>query len=111
MTKKQAARIASLLPNGKPKKVRCYDNGGRTADRFTVVFSGHWRGKTIGWTSLLHMSSAPYHPQGVGIHDQVQGTPDHPRYSHLGKKISFDALPADCQKAVLEDYKVLWDLT
>ena len=30
-------RKENLLPQGTPRYVRCYDNGGETADRYTVV--------------------------------------------------------------------------
>ena len=111
MTKKQQARLASLLPGGKPKHVRIYDNGGRTADRYTVVFCGNYKGRPVGWTLMLHMNSKVGRPgYGISGHQEVRGVPDHPRYSHLGKKISFDDLPELCQQATLEDYKDLWRL-
>ena len=103
-------RTASLLPNGIPKYVRCYDNGGETADRFTVVFTGRYTHKTGGDFIYLSMSGAPFHPQGVGQHGSDRKQIDRPAYSHLGKKIKFQDLPDDCRKLVLSDYKDLWDL-
>jgi len=113
MTKKQAERIKNLLPNGIPKHIRVYDNGGETADRFMVVFTGRYGHKTGKNTWILTMSAAPFSPQGVGIHSTMpyNQRPDVPTYSHLGKKIKFTNLPEDCQKCVLQDYKYLWDLT
>jgi hypothetical protein len=75
------------------------ENGG--ADRYTVYYKG--RG-TLDHTSrgtlraCLGMSDNPFHPQGVGMHGT--GQPG----KHNGKRITFDQLPADCQKAVE------WDL-
>lgn len=109
-TKRQQKRTASLLPDGKPRWVRCYDNGGRTADRYIVVFTGRYGHLTGGETWVLCMSGAPFHPQGIGMHAPMQGRPDTPTYGHLGKRISFDALPADCQRLALNDYCYLWDL-
>ena len=113
MMKKQERRIESFLPEGKPKFVRIYDNGGETADRFTVVFTGRYGHKTGNETWIIGMCEAPYSPQGVCLHSPLpyNERPDFPTYGHLGKKIKFDDLPKDCQKVVLEDYKYLWDLS
>lgn len=125
MTSKQTKRIASLLPNGKPKCIRCYDNGGVDAkggsiDRYTVVFTGNYRKKTGGEFVYLGMNAAPFHPQGVGMHGSSQqqidvvngswGGPAIGRSCHLGKRIAFDDLPPDCQRLVMSDYNDLWDL-
>lgn len=92
------------LVSGKP--IRCYDDGGQCADRFTVVFMNR---KDYGYTAdyirrtgrdfypCLGMSSAPFHPQGIGQHSEAMVG------KHLGKRIAFAQLPEDCQKAVLQD--------
>ena len=110
MTKKQERRLQSLLPNGKPKYVRVYDNQGETIDRYTVVFTGRYGHKTGGETWVLGMNCAPFHPQGFGQHCPCTNRPDYPTYGHLGKKIKFEDLPKDCQTLVLNDYRDLWDL-
>jgi hypothetical protein len=120
MNKKAQARFESLLPKGIPRYVRCYDNG-ESGDRYTVVFSK----KSVTqnrphYFMYLGMSGAPFHPQGVCQHGE---TPHWPcdakngkwppaigRKNHLGKRIAFADLPADCQKAVLNDYKDLWNI-
>lgn len=109
-TKRGRERVNALLPGGVPKKVRIYDNGGESSDRYTVVFTGNIPGKLLGWTFYLAMSGAPFHPQGVGLHCENFGPIDTPRYSHLGRKITFGDLPADCQRLVLQDYKDYWKL-
>jgi hypothetical protein len=43
-----ANRLLSLMPNGVPKYVRVYDNGGKSFDRYTVVFTGRYTHKTGG---------------------------------------------------------------
>ncbi len=43
---KQEVRKASLVPNGIPRYVRCYDNGGESFDRYTVVFTGLYTQRT-----------------------------------------------------------------
>lgn len=124
MTKMQQARQDRLLPNGIPRYVRCYDNGGKTCDRYTVVFSK----KSITesrpfWYAVLGMSGAPFHPQGVGLHSEYERLidtiakdggycwpPAIGKKNHLGKRIRFEDLPADCRELTLRDYKELWDL-
>jgi hypothetical protein len=57
------------------------------------------------------MSQYPYGPNGFYQHGETQYSPiDRPKYGHLGKKITFDELPEDCKKAVLDDYKEIWGL-
>lgn len=106
----QHERAARLLPGGKPRYVRVYDNGGESFDRYTVVFTGRYRHKTGGSFWYLGMSARPFHPQGFGQHGESDRQIDYPTYGHLGKKISFDGLPADCQRCVLQTYRDLWDL-
>ena len=114
---KKQERRNSLVPNGVPRYIRCYDNGGSekengTVDRYTVVYTGNYRGKTKGWHDYVGMSGAPFHPQGVGMHEQSEFQPvDRPSYGHLGKKIKFSDLPQDCQTLVLQDYLYFWDFT
>lgn len=111
MKNKLQERREKFMPNGIPKMVRIYDNGGETCDRYTVVFTGRYRRLTGGEFWVLGMSGAPYHPQGFCQHSFYNHQIDVPRYGHLGKKIKFTDLPKDCQRAVLEDYEYLWDLT
>jgi hypothetical protein len=94
------------LPNGEPRYVRCYDNGGETADRYTVVFTG--RRAKANYYPYLGMSAYPFHPQGIGQHGEGKYFVDWPTYGHLGKKIKFSELPEDCQKLVRSDYKAIW---
>lgn len=122
MNTKQIERINRLMPDGKPRYVRCYDNGGLdtkhgTFDRYTVVFTGKYMSIGIpkgirqpyGY-EYLGMSEHPFHPQGFGQHGEDTKPIDRPSYSHLGKKISFDQLPEDCKLAVLQDYKENWNI-
>lgn len=114
-------RTERLLPDGKPRYIHCYDNGGvekegGTIDRYTVVYtrtgrSGSNRDKKVnGWHQYVTMSSTPFYPQGVCLHSESQNPIDWPTYGHLGKKISFDRLPLDCQNVVMEDYMEIWGL-
>lgn len=118
MTKKEE-RKNRLLPDNKPRWVRCYDNENESLDRYTVVFTGRYTHKTEKQHIYLSMDDSPFHPQGIGQHgespyqiDALDGKwpPAIGRKNHLGKRIKFEDLPADCRKCVLQDYKYLWDL-
>ena len=128
MTKAQQARVTRLLPDGRPRWVRIYDNGGPDAvdgsiDRYTVVYTGRYRccaDKTCrAHSQYVGMSGSPYHPQGMCMHgespqpiDSLSGQwpPAIGRRNHLGKRIRFEELPADCQRVVISDYRELWGI-
>lgn len=103
-------RTERLLPEGKPRYIRCYDYGEQEVDRYTVVYTGRWAGKLPGQCYFVGMSAYPFHPQGYGQHGESDSMIDRPTYGHLGKKIKFDDLPADCQRLVMQDYVSLWDI-
>lgn len=109
-TRRTAERAARLLPRGEPRYVHCYDNGGKTADRYTVVFTGRYRHKTLGECLYLGASSEPFHPQGFGQHGSAPSAIDYPTYGHLGKKVAFTQLPEDVRKLATATYRDLWDL-
>jgi hypothetical protein len=120
MNTTKQARAKRLLPAGVPRYVRCYDNGGEPADRYTVVYTRvNHRGQRPSYP-YVGMSAAPFHPQGFGQHgesanapvDSLNGKwpPSIGRKNHLGTRIRFHDLPEDCRKLVLADYKELWNL-
>jgi hypothetical protein len=80
------------------KNIACYDNQGKTLDRYTVVFL-----KTGGRTKdgILYeargMNADPY--RGIGYWCTAR------RGRHLGKRIAFEDLPRPCQSCVLNDLK------
>lgn len=97
-----------------PRWVRVYDNGGETADRYTVVYTGR-RGGGI----YLGMNEHPTHPQGFGQHGEAPngGRIDAPRGGwapairrscHLGKRIPWTDLPEECQRVAFRTYRELW---
>lgn len=83
--------------------VRCYDYGEDQLDRYTVVFTGRYRHLTAREQCYRSMSSCPCHPQGVGMWGSASRDIDYPSYKHLGKKVSFDTLPEECQRVVMCD--------
>ena len=83
-------------PNG---VLGIYDNGGKTADRYTVVYDPYEvEGGLI--FPYLGMSAEPSHPQGFGQHGELTF-----RYTREPgeRTIDFAELPKDCQKAVTQD--------
>jgi len=111
-------RLKNIFPNETPRWIRCYDNGGETFDRYTVVFTGNYTHKTDRQHWYLGMSEFPCHPQGFGQHGESDRQIDvfngwavpMGRKCHLGKRIPFPELPEGCRKLVLQDYKYLWDI-
>lgn len=97
------------MPAGVPRYVRCYDNGGKTMDRYTVCFIGRNSGQRIDRNGhrvfqAVAMSAAPFHPQGFGQHCESYGSAGN------GRRIAFTDLPEDCQRLVLSDYREIWNL-
>lgn len=81
------------------KRVKCFDNGGESFDRYTVVFLKAEVFYNKYWVYLA-MSEHPCHPQGFGQHGELNSIKD---LSYLGKRIRFKDLPPDCQKLVLSE--------
>lgn len=77
------------------KELRIYDNGGKTVDRYTAVYMRE--PEHGGLFAALGMSADPFHPQGFGQHCTAKPG------RHLGKRVSFDDLPAACQRFVLQN--------
>lgn len=76
--------------------IEIYDAGDDVYDRYTVVYLNEPERKKDMF-ECVGMSEHPFHPQGFGQHSTAM------RGSHLGKVISFDQLPPDCQKLVRRD--------
>lgn len=77
--------------------LRIWDNGGKTADRYTLLPPRsrrawkEWRHDDGRWEGL-GSSEQPFHPQGFGQH--ISATPG----PHLGKRIHWNELPAEVQR-------------
>jgi hypothetical protein len=106
-------RKEKLMPRGIPKWIRCYDNGDRSFDRYTVIFTKaniYCRNNAEISCFYLAMSAHPYHPQGFGQHGESRFPIDSHGHKNIGKRITFKELPPDCQKLVRSDYIDLWNL-
>lgn len=115
------ARSLRLIPNGVPRWIRVYDNGGVTTDRYTIVFTG--RSDGTGRCQFVRCNSQPNHPQyGVWFRAEQRDVfdaegqwppPIGRRHKNpaIGLRIRFADLPEAVQKGVVEDYCALWDVT
>ena len=98
-TRFRPKRSARRWLEGAPEYVvACYDNRGRSADRYTVLFGGSlWEpdyarlnaecGNDPRRIQCLCMSDGPTHPQGVSIWTEALRGP------HLGRKVRWLDLP------------------
>lgn len=76
-------------------KLRIYDNGGRTVDRYTIIpprWAREYREHQPGQWLALAANESPFHPQGVGMH--VVAMPG----KHLGQRINWRELPDDVKR-------------
>jgi hypothetical protein len=78
------------------EQVRIYDSGDKFLDRYTAVYMMLPERGTNEF-SAVGMSEHPFSPQGFGQH--ITAVPG----KHLGRRISFEQLPTDCQKMILND--------
>lgn len=78
---------------GSTHRIRCYDNGGVSADRYTVIFIDEQLSPNL--YVCVGMSANPFHPQGFAQHSVAQPG------SVLGQRVSLAALPADCRLVVM----------
>ena len=75
-----------------------------TAERYTAVFTGLFTGKKPGEYLYLSMSQDPLTPGGSALR---RGRAP---YERMGREVSFEELPEDCRRLVLDVYRELWDL-
>jgi len=78
------------------KGISVYDNGGKTADRYTVV---------IG-TDVYGMSDNATAPNGVNMYVGEIGTDVHPDFIKSMKKVKVNSLPQAVQKAIKQRMKM-----
>lgn len=79
--------------------LRIYDNGGKTADRYTIIPPRWAKAHKDGalWEAI-GASAQPFHPQGIGQHTSAMPG------KHLGRRIRWDALPADVQEFARQSF-------
>ena len=80
---------------------RIWDNGGETADRYTVIFKARRHRGRLYWPYLAS-GDAPFHPQGFGQHGEFTSREQAKGGKHLGKRVPFEAVPQDVQRFILQ---------
>lgn len=86
-----------------------HDKTGRFADEYTVCYHGVRLTPFITTYPHASLSIHPQAPDGVFQHGTQQGSPIDgfgrraDDYKHLGVRVSWRDLPADIQKALLEE--------
>lgn len=90
----------TILVNGKRKVCRIFDIGpDKAVDRYTVAFKGY-RVEGCGMVyPYIASSDNPFHPQGFGQHGESK---EFIAGKQLGKRVSFESLPLDVQKFILQ---------
>ena len=86
--------IIEMISN---RPIKCYDNGGKSFDRYTVIYLDEIENRDKRLFAARAMSASPFNAQGFGQYTSAMVG------SHLGKRIAFAELPKDCQKLVLKD--------
>lgn len=80
------------------RRVKVYDNGGKTADRYTVIISRQAMGRTV--YDIYNMSADPLDPQGVNMYDFTARSLHELPY--MGLRMKVQALPEDVIRAIEE---------
>jgi hypothetical protein len=81
------------------KKIKCYDNGGDSYDRYTIVYLDDKQKDNM--YGCVGCSDNPFHPLGFGQHGICMDG------NHLGKPIRFSDLPDAVQTLVNHDLGVM----
>jgi hypothetical protein len=76
--------------------VKCYDDGGRSVDRYTVVFTNQPERHPRTYMALA-MNSEPFHSQGFGQQTTAM------LGKHLGKRLDSTQLSKDCQQFIRQN--------
>lgn len=90
----------TIMVNGKRRVCRIFDTGpDGPADRYTIAFRGARLQCGALWYPYLASGDTPFHPQGFGQHGEskvfLTGR-------HLGRRVSFEGLPADVRQFILQ---------
>lgn len=91
---------STILVDNKRKFCRIFDNGGRTFDRYTIAFKSYRSSDGRLYYPYIASSDHPYGPLGFGQHGESK---EFLTGKHLGERVSFDFVPGDVQKFILEN--------
>ena len=101
--KYQPKRSSKRWLEGAPRALLAvYDNGGKSADRYTALYGAPlWTPEYGNEVPARFMSTHPSHPQGIGIFGQCPAW-DRSRY---GRKVKFSDLPEGVKRCIIADCK------
>lgn len=91
-------QIGNSVPSGDWATVRVYDNGGKTIDRYAVIFIDQ-PGSEVNTFECVGMSRDVTSPQGFYQHSICK------LGRHLGKRIPFTELPKVHQNRVIRELR------
>lgn len=106
-------RLRKRLSSDRNRLIRVYDKS-NVADRYTVVYlKREEMDKRPFFYRYVGMDNNPLHPQGFCQHGDFRipldrspvGIPRIGHANHMGRRIRFTDLPAQCQMVVLKDLK------
>jgi hypothetical protein len=86
-----------------PHRFRLFDNGGRSADRYTLIDARPYaHGERGAWRAYLAMNECPTHPQrGIGLTGDLDARSwaacVSRRFRHLGRRIAVSDLPDEAR--------------
>jgi len=93
------------MPKCKDIRIRIWDNGGKTLDRYSIAISGMMEKDGVPYTYFLGASEDPFHPQGFGMHcSEIPTYEMRGSWKHLGKRITFFELPPDVQRFLMDEF-------
>lgn len=88
-----------------PRYLRIYDYGGTHLDRYTIVFTGNYKGRD----GICRYIACGDSPDVYYQHMESEDIIDRPEHSHLGKAITFDELPPAIRSRIMEEYIDIWN--
>ena len=93
------------LLDGRRMVCRIFDTGhDGPMDRYTVAFKGYrpYHGQIV--YPYIASSDHPFHPQGFGQHGESH---QFMTGKGLGKRVSFESIPDDVKRFILDQFKPL----
>lgn len=103
MTRRTSRKRSSLRRNSKTSQFGIYDNGGKTADRYTILYRVPQKSHGESYYVYFGMDEHPNHPQGFGQHGELPARAYRAhqlsKFRALGKPIKLSSLPAQARKA------------
>lgn len=79
------------------RRVRVFDNGGTTADRYSVLIQRTMSSRRV--LDIYGMSGDPLSPAGINQFSHSAANPFRD-FQHLGKRVQVQDLPADVRTAI-----------